>query len=71
MPALSRAISGSGYSDKGDALGFRFEDLSVLIERRRVTMVGAHDEARAQMLMGWLRQISAGTDRGTVKRSGS
>jgi len=54
MPGLSRAIEGCGYSPQGDSLGFHFEDLSVLMERRRVTIVGAEDEATARRLMDWL-----------------
>ncbi len=54
MPVLSKSIVGCGYSPQGDSLGFHFEDLSVLVERRRVTIVGAEDEATARRLMDWL-----------------
>ena len=54
MPALSRSIEGCGYHPQGDSLGFHFEDMSVLVERRRVTVIGAENEAKAQMLVEWL-----------------
>ena len=54
MPGLGKLIEGCGYNPVGDSLGFHFEDMSVLMERRRVTIVGAEDEATARRLMGWL-----------------
>ena len=59
MRGLSRLIEGCGYSPQGDSLGFHFEDMSVLMERRRVTMVGAEDEATARRLMDWLKDKTA------------
>lgn len=55
MASLSRSIEGCGYDPRGDSMGFHFEDMSVLMERRRVTMVGAEDEATARRLMDWLK----------------
>ena len=60
MPGLSKLIEGCGYSPQGDSLGFHFEDMSVLMEKRRVTIVGAENEATARRLMDWLRSRIAG-----------
>ncbi len=54
MKGLSESIPGCGYSDGGETLGFHFEDLSVLVGRSRVTIIGAQDEATARGLMEWL-----------------
>ncbi len=54
LPVLSRAIEGAGFNPEGDTLGFRFEDMSVLVERRKVTVYGAGDEATAERVMHWL-----------------
>ena len=56
MPELSRLIEGCGYNSQGDSLGFHFEDMSVLMEKRRVTIVGAEDEATVRRLMEWLSE---------------
>ena len=54
MPALSNLIEGCGYSPEGDSLGFHFEDMSILMESRRVTIIGAETEAHASRVMNWL-----------------
>jgi hypothetical protein len=59
MHLLSKAIPGAGYSEGGDTLGFHFEDLSVVVEGRVVTIVGAEDEARAIEVMGYLAEKSS------------
>lgn len=59
MPGLSKRIEGCGYSPEGDSMGFHFEDMSVLMERRRVTIVGAEDEEAARRLMDWLKDRAA------------
>jgi hypothetical protein len=56
MPHLSKTIEGSGYHPEGDSLGFHFEDLSVLMEPRRLTIIGAETEAQAQRVMDWIRE---------------
>jgi hypothetical protein len=54
MPSLSKTIEGSGYHPEGDSLGFHFEDLSVLMEPHRMTIIGAETEARARTVIEWL-----------------
>jgi hypothetical protein len=56
LKGLSESIPGCGYSDRGDSLGFHHEDLSVLVENRQVSIIGAEDEATARKLMGWLQE---------------
>ena len=55
MSALSRAIEGAGYHPEGVSLGFHLEDMSVLMEPRKVTIFGAETEIKAQAVMDWLR----------------
>ena len=59
MPGLSKSIPGCGYSDRGDSLGFHFEDLSVLLESLRITIVGAEDEVTARRVIEWLKNRAA------------
>ncbi len=54
MPALSKAIKGSGYHAEGQSLGFHLEDMSVLVEPNRITIVGAETECQASKVIGWL-----------------
>ena len=35
-------------------MGFQFADMAVLMERRRITAIGADSEAKARMLIKWL-----------------
>ncbi len=60
MPALSRAIEGVGYHAEGTSLGFHFEDMSVLVEPQRVTIIGAETDSQARRVMGWLATILGG-----------
>ena len=70
MAGLSRLIPGCGYNDHGDSLGFHYQELSVLVENRRVTMVGAEDEATARGLMGWLNDKITGSEGQATKGGG-
>jgi hypothetical protein len=54
MPALSKAIEGSGYHPEGNALGFHWEDMSVVMESRIVTIIGAETEIQAKRVIDWL-----------------
>jgi hypothetical protein len=56
MPGLSKAISNAAYKNGGDALGFHLDDLSVIIESKRVTIIGADNEAKVHTLMKWIRE---------------
>jgi hypothetical protein len=56
MPALSRAIEGAGYHPEGVSLGFHLEDMSVLMEPRKVTIIGADTELKAHTVMDWIRE---------------
>jgi hypothetical protein len=63
MPGLSRTIPGAGYRDMGESIGFHYHDLSVVLEGRHVTIVGAEDEATAMTLMDWLKERSTAHER--------
>ncbi len=54
MPALSKKIKGSGYHAAGQSLGFHFEEMSVLAEPSRITIIGAETECQARRVMNWL-----------------
>ncbi len=54
MPALSKTIKGSGYHAAGRSLGFHFEEMSVLAEPSRITIIGAETERQASRVMDWL-----------------
>jgi hypothetical protein len=54
MPALSKAIAGCAYSPLGNEMGFRVEDCSVVVNDRRMIIVGADNEEKARMVMDWL-----------------
>jgi hypothetical protein len=59
MPGLSKSIPGTAYREGGDSLGFHYGDLSVIIENRRIIMIGADSEAEANAMMEWIRERSS------------
>ena len=54
IPDLAKAINGYGFDFHGLSVGFRFEDLPVIIEKNRITVFGTFDEAIAYRVMDWL-----------------
>jgi hypothetical protein len=69
MPSLSRKIPGAGYNHLGESLGFHHDGLSVLAERRRITIIGAEDEATARRLMDWLKHVSRAEQKKRIPHS--
>jgi hypothetical protein len=59
VPKLADAINSYGYDYHGPSVGFRFEDVPVIIERNRVTIYGAFDEETANRVMEWLDNKNA------------
>ena len=55
IPDLAKAINSYGFDFHGPSVGFRFEDLPVIIEKNRVTVFGTFDEAIAHRVMDWLK----------------
>jgi hypothetical protein len=63
MPVLARSIEGCAYSPEGHSMGFCFENMGVIVERRRIIINNAEDEAQAWIVMDWLTdrfEIAAG-----------
>ena len=54
IPDLAKAINGYGFDFHGPSVGFRFEDLPVIIEKNRVTVFGTFNEEIAYRVMDWL-----------------
>jgi hypothetical protein len=54
IPDLAQAINSYGLDSHKPSVGFRFEDLPVIVERNRVTVYGAYEEATARRLIDWL-----------------
>jgi len=57
MPQMSTIIEGCGYNPKAHLLAFRFKDKHIVIERHRILIDKAKDEAEAQMVIDWLASI--------------
>ncbi len=63
MSRLSRLIEGCAYHPQGDALGFSFEGMPVLLERHRITVYAADTEAKARRVVDWLAERAQGMTR--------
>lgn len=57
MSKLSKAIAGAAYNPKGKEMAFRINDYSVVIEGRRMIIVGADTEEKAKEIMRQLNRI--------------
>jgi hypothetical protein len=56
IPDLAKKVNGYGYDFHGPTVGFRFEDLPVIIERNQITLYAGDNEAQAHRLMSWLKE---------------
>jgi ArsR family metal-binding transcriptional regulator len=68
MPRMKRLIEGCGYNPKAHVAAFRFKDMGVIVERHKITITNAEDEATAQTVMDWLINTIDGTDQKVTKQ---
>ncbi len=64
MPNMSGLIKGCAYNPEANLMGFRFRDMGVIVEARKITINNAENEAAAKTVIDWLRDIvnTADTD---------
>jgi hypothetical protein len=60
MPVLSKTIAGAAYNPEGKEMAFRIQDYPVVIDRLKMTIGNADNEAKAKMVMGWLTDLYNG-----------
>lgn len=68
MPRMERLIETCGYNPKAHVAAFRFKDMGVIVERNKIIINNAEDEATAQTVMDWLKNIINNTDEVVAKR---
>jgi len=57
MPQMRRTIEGCAYNPDVPVAAFRFRDMGVIVERNKIIINNAEDEATAKMVMDWLKNI--------------
>lgn len=62
MPLLSESIEGCAYSPQAVCMGFSYHGMSVFVERQRIVVSGAQDEAQAKLVLNKLRTILKAAD---------
>jgi len=67
MPRLSRIIEGCAYNQEVHVLSFRFKDMGVLVEKKRILIHKVENEAEAQMVIDWLANLMNSTDEQVMK----
>ena len=68
MPHMSRHIEGCAYSPETSIMGFRFKDMGVIVEARKITVNLVDDEAAAREVVDWLKNIMNTTDEAVAKQ---
>lgn len=65
MPALNGVIEGCGYNAEAGIMGFRYLNMGVIIEPRRIVVNNAEETATVEGVLDWLRgrAIEAATKR--------
>ena len=48
MPRMQRLIEGCGYNPEAHIAAFRFKDMGVIVERNKIIINNAEDEAKAR-----------------------
>ena len=62
MPRVSRLIEGCAYNPEANLMGFRYKDMGVIVEAKKITINNAEDEAIARTVLNWLLKIINGSD---------
>jgi ArsR family metal-binding transcriptional regulator len=68
MPRMKRLIESCGYNPKAHVAAFRFKDMGVIVERHKITITNAEDEATAKTVMDWLKNTIDGTNGKVTKQ---
>ena len=63
MPHMSRLIKGCAYNPEAHLMGFRYKDMGVIVEAKKITINKAEDEATAKIVIDWLRNIINATEK--------
>ena len=67
MPILERAIEGCAYSEIVPIAAFRYKKFGVIINKREILITNAMDEAPAEEVMNFLKDIVNNTGEITQK----
>jgi ArsR family metal-binding transcriptional regulator len=68
MPRMRRLIEGCAYNPEAHVAAFRFRDMGVIVEPRKIIINNAEDEATAQTVMDWLINTINGTGQKVTKQ---
>jgi ArsR family metal-binding transcriptional regulator len=68
MPRMSRLIEGCAYNPEANLMGFRYKDMGVIVEAKKITINNAEDEATARTVMNWLLNKINGTNEKVTKQ---
>jgi len=67
MPILERGIEGCAYSKEIPIVAFRYKNFGVIIHSRDMTINNAMDEASAEEVINFLKDIVNNADKITGK----
>lgn len=59
---MNRLIKGCGYNPEAYILAFRFKDKHIVVERDRILIDKAKDEAEVRIVIDWLASIMNGSE---------
>jgi hypothetical protein len=57
MPRMRRSIEGCAYNPDVPVAAFRFRDMGVIVERNKIIINNAEEEATAQIVIDFLKDI--------------
>jgi ArsR family metal-binding transcriptional regulator len=62
MPLMSRLIEGCGYNSEAHLAAFNLRNMAVVLERKKITIYNAENEAEAKAIMDWLKNMIKTSD---------
>lgn len=68
MSRMSKLIEGCAYNPETRIMAFRFKDIGVIVERNKIFINNAEDEAIVQTVIDWLKSILVTVKETVVKR---
>ena len=63
MPRLSKLIAGCAYNQRANRMGFRFENMSVTVDPKRINIYQIENEAIIKTFMDWFVAVAEKTDK--------
>ncbi|MFC1953154.1 hypothetical protein ACFLWR_03385 [Chloroflexota bacterium] len=53
MPQIYRVIEGCAYNNESHVAAFRYDDMRVIVENKKITIYGAEEKHTVERIISW------------------